>query len=163
MSKETGLTGGKETAASIVLTEHVSLTSKYGFHYPTPRDLVLVYRQKPLDKPVLTVEHYCKWYTLYLVMPDGTVKSVHDDFRDEYDDAVEHWGSTHMCDHCYHPDFIPVLAHHLGAYVDSEAHEMIAGRWVIEATEKYQPSGYGFDDKAELDDWIARTQGRNAT
>lgn len=87
----------------------------------------MLYDGPLLPHPVLTVERYCKWYDLYLVLPDGTVRGVgaypYDDF------AV---GETAMGDHCWNPAVVQRVAAHERWIVDDLSMELIAGRWVIE-------------------------------
>lgn len=128
---------------------------EYQHRYDSNRGLPLMWRRKPLDKPVLTVEHYCKWYDLFLVMPDGTVKSVFKDERDAWDKAEDKWGGITMADHNFHPEFIPVLAHYLGACIDPEAHEVISGRWndeIAQTTSLWYSTGFSSEEK--LDEYI---------
>jgi hypothetical protein len=67
---------------------------------------------------VLTVENYLKWYSLYLVEPDGSVRVI--EFPDEF------------CDHVPYPASVQKLANDNGWFMCSESMEMIVGRFVLE-------------------------------
>lgn len=87
------------------------------------------------DKPILTVENYCKWYSIQVLMPDGEVKELCHDIITE----VEHLLPTGCgaVDHNYHPQLLEILSIYLDMHYSNEAVEMITGRYVIEVNEKY--------------------------
>jgi hypothetical protein len=92
--------------------------------FQSPRGIPLV-AQAPGRIGVLTVENYLKWYTLYLIQPDGSVEPV--PFPEE--------GHT---DHVPHPDAVAALAEEKGWIVCSESMEMIIGRYMQEV-QHYEP------------------------
>lgn len=98
--------------------------------YYSDRDHPLLWVAQPLDKPVLTLENYTKWYSQYLVMPDGTVKQVDVGVIDEVMDKdpsalyVDHWPS---------PRLLYRMAQHLDCFIDERAIEVALGRWIKEA------------------------------
>lgn len=110
---------------------------KYSYAYLSDRELPLVWRRAPDTKrPILTVEQYCKWYNLYLILPSGEVKKILST-GDAWSDADEVFPHIAVMDHCFHPDFIPILAKYLGARIDREAHELIMGRWASEISNDF--------------------------
>lgn len=98
--------------------------------YETKRGLPLLYvGQPPEDKPILALENYDKWYTPYLVLPNGAVVEVEADamslVMDTYPDAL--W-----VDHLFSPRYLYRLANQLGAILDERSLEVAAGRWALE-------------------------------
>lgn len=93
----------------------------------------------PCDIPLLTVENYCKWYNLYVILPNGRVE--HLEAAKERREAVEwvtgrihaKYGESAISDHTYNPRFYVWVAEHLGYAWDSEALEIIIGRWELES------------------------------
>ena len=71
------------------------------------------------DRPILTVEKHCKWYTLQLLHPDGRVEPV------LYDDEDS-------LNHVPFPAPVIKLAEQNRWDLDWEALEMIVGRWLLE-------------------------------
>lgn len=104
--------------------------------YFSPRDHLLVWtelanQQELRQMPVLTVENYCKWYELFVVNVDGSIKSI--DFG-QLDDGE----GTPYCDHAPNPVKVMYLAKRLGLHLDEQAFEMIIGRWEMEYHGCYQ-------------------------
>jgi len=94
--------------------------------YVSPlRSIPLVYTQPPSDVPVLTVENYVKWYTLFLVHPTGRVEQI--PFPEE-----SPVGSAY-CDHVPNPLACQKLAADNGWVWDENSLDMIWGRWRREA------------------------------
>lgn len=103
--------------------------------YYSDRGYVLVYHMEPRDKPVLTVEQYCKWYTPYLVMMDGSVRAADIHNLELYVNDGSAWGgSTHV----WNPDAIAALADEEVWYVCDASFEMIIGRWMREYMEQFK-------------------------
>ena len=109
-----------------------NIVSEYNQSLPDPgfvvylsnRGMPLVFNRK-LDEshtlPTLTVENYMKWYDLYLVMPDGTVKAL---------DLEEYLGlGFDMGDHCWKPAHVARYAAMKGYDICSNSFEMLIGRW----------------------------------
>jgi len=93
------------------------------------RSIPLVYQlNKKIDQPVLTVENYCKWYELYLIGVDGSIKKIEFDELQEY--APENQSA--YCDHVPNPHAVTKYAVKLGYHLDEQSYEMIVGRWMIE-------------------------------
>ena len=89
--------------------------------YFSDRGIPLVFN-RVLDStgtPVLTVENYLKWYTLYLINPDASVVSIC--FPD-----------NGYCDHVPYPSAVEILAEENGWYLCEESMAMIVGRYYME-------------------------------
>jgi hypothetical protein len=101
-------------------------------HYTTERGHHLLFMGQPLDKPVLTLENYGKWYEMHVIQPDGTVAAVDvkvlSETMDIYSDAL--W-----IDHLFSPRLIYRVAQQMDYYVDERALEVALGRWVMEGHE----------------------------
>lgn len=66
--------------------------------------------QEPLDVPVVTVENYEKWYSLYVLFPDGRVETVPGETILDVDSG----GNCLWIDHCFHPRLLLLVAKHYG-------------------------------------------------
>jgi hypothetical protein len=107
--------------------------------YISPYGNPLVYTGEPGERPILTCENYCKWYALFAVLPDGTIDRV--DFPgqdDRFPDSEITPGVSGFCDHVPNPDEVLRMAEKLGWDVDTQAHEMIVGRWAIEYLDQFK-------------------------
>lgn len=107
--------------------------------YLSKRNIPLLYIGKPVSVPVLTLENYTKWYSIYLVMPDGTVDTINSDVILEI--VSQYQSREYPClwvDHLYHPLLLQKLAEKLNAELDERAQEVAAGRWYYESN---QPLG----------------------
>lgn len=93
------------------------------------RGIPLVYMGGLTQKPVLTVENYCKWYGFYLVHQDGTVTSVDED---AYHKAMHADPEAVSGDHVYSPRMMRIIADQLGAHLCNQSLEMVVGRWMLE-------------------------------
>lgn len=100
--------------------------------YLSERGIPLVYIDPPRDKPVLTVENYCKWYGFHLVHPDGSVTSLS---SDDYYEIQSHDPSAISGDHLYSPRLYYRIVAALNLRRCSETIDMITGRWVREFDE----------------------------
>ena len=99
------------------------------YTYLSWRNLPLLYVAEPLDKPVLTMENYTKWYRVQLVMPDGLVIDVPTGKIEEANDKLDLQG---WVDHLFHPKLLIQLAKDLDAWIDERAIEVAGGRWMRE-------------------------------
>jgi len=104
--------------------------------YYSSRGIPLVYHGQPCDHAVLTVENYLKWYTYYLVMPNGTVEDLDTGGRAKILERFEHEveaslpsGEGLYGDHIMHPKFMWAVASKLDYYLCLESYEMVIGRW----------------------------------
>jgi hypothetical protein len=90
--------------------------------YLSDRSIPLVFNGEMHEShpAVVTVENYLKWYSLFLVKPDGSVEKI------AYD------GSIQWADHVPNPSDIETYAEKNGYDIDREAMDMIVGRWVTE-------------------------------
>jgi len=83
---------------------------------------------EPQSETIITVELYCKWYSLYLLHPDG--RCVVQPFPDEkYAPA----GESAFVDHVPNPKAVENYAKVRGLEVGGLALELITGRWYLEA------------------------------
>ena len=103
--------------------------------YFSNRGLPLVYYGPFPQQPLITVENYMKWYSIYLVTPEGTVKVV--EFMTVEDDLLDVSFSTKRSisivgDHCINPDAVEAWAQKKGYEVDGNSLEMMIGRWETE-------------------------------
>jgi len=80
----------------------------------------------------LTVEHYDKWYSFFILRKDGTVEKVSPDVIDNVLTKGERY-----IDHTPHPMFMVVLAKTLNVQLPALVLEVVAGRWAIEQTDVY--------------------------
>jgi hypothetical protein len=102
-------------------------------HFMSPRGLPLVYsipdNGYPQECPVLTVENYCKWYSLFLVHPDGRVEAVDYDRLEPIAAALD---ASAYVDHVPNPACLEPLCDANGWILCTESREMAVGRWQIE-------------------------------
>jgi len=94
-----------------------------GTAYFSERGIPLVYWGQPPNKPTITVENYMKWYTLYVIKPNGEVTQLNTHDYD-FDGG---WG-----DHIPHPQLVLDVAKKLDMEVDDNALDMVAGRYARE-------------------------------
>lgn len=92
------------------------------------RGHLLVFGSRGADPPVVTVENYCKWYALQVVMPDGSI--AEHDFG-----QLEPYNTSYVADHCPNPVAVVRWALAKGFEVHDESLEMILGRWLLESGE----------------------------
>ncbi len=97
------------------------------------RGIMLTYHLRdgglPQDRPVLTVENYCKWYYLHLVHPDGHVTEVGYDEVEQH--TAESEGSAYV-DHVPNPAGVERLCEARCWVLHEQSHEMMIGRWQLE-------------------------------
>ena len=89
-------------------------------NYYSPRGEQLVFIGEPMDVPIITVENYTKWYTLFTIQPDGKVEPL----------IIDGW-----IDHNPIPVEVYKYAQQANMFVDEQSMEMIIGRFV---QEKYE-------------------------
>ncbi len=94
--------------------------------YYSDRGNRLAYTGTPGDSPVLTCELYIKWYALYLVEPDKTVRQVPLELR-ELEQYAE--GESVVGDHCWNPYVIQRLADAKDWIIDDLSFDLLVGRW----------------------------------
>lgn len=106
-------------------------------HFYSERGMPLVYWVKRPEYcytvPVLTVENYCKWYNLYLVMPNGRVQQINFTQLDDVCTTAE----SPWCDHVPNPVVVERLAEASGWHLCSESIDMIRGRWAAEVLNQW--------------------------
>jgi hypothetical protein len=94
--------------------------------YNSERGFPLLWTGKS-DVPVITLENCEKWYSIYLVHPDGTVEKVPVGIIQGILDTTDGlW-----VDHFYHPHLLLLLAKHYAGETHSVALEVAAGRWLM--------------------------------
>lgn len=91
--------------------------------YTTNRGHQLVHT-KHMEIPVLTCELYPKWYSLYLIMPNGEVLEADLGGLDAF---AEH---SAVGDHCWSPAALQGFADARDWWIDEVALDLIMGRWV---------------------------------
>lgn len=92
------------------------------------RGHALMFSARSADPPVVTVENYCKWYALQVVMPSGDIT--------EYDfGQLEPYATHYVSDHVPSPLAVVRWARATGFEVHSESLEMMLGRWLLESGE----------------------------
>lgn len=105
--------------------------------YFSDRDMPLVYCWSNPETPVITVENYCKWYTIHVVMPDGSVECPDLPYGD---------GDLWWHDHVPSPDFckhaaealVALSSKYANAHWDTQSLEMVMGRYYREVDEKME-------------------------
>lgn len=108
--------------------ENNNLAPQSECSYFSARNLQLLYVGKPVSVPVITLENYTKWYSVHVVMPDGSVKVASvSDIPTEMLPPFAIWS-----DHCIHPYALELLAKIHGGEVDERAQEVAIGRWILE-------------------------------
>jgi len=115
--------------------------------YFSKRNIPLLYIGKPVDKPIITLENYTKWYNVYAVMPDGSVSVV--DAADVIEVASQYRSKENpglLIDHLYHPLLLEKLAEKLGMELDERAQEVAAGRWHYESDIQLNNINHSNDD-----------------
>lgn len=101
------------------------------------REIPLVYILGFADKPVITVENYPKWYGLYLVMPNRTIKKWEDiPFQDD-NEFVGKSNESAYCDHAFNPKYVQFLAEKYDYILCDQSLEILIGRWEMEYKENY--------------------------
>jgi hypothetical protein len=93
----------------------------------------LVYQGEPWTSPIITVENYLKWYTLYLIMPDGEIRPFLYTglILPPESSKFGSLGSTFI-DHVPNPAAVVYTAEKNKMFVDPLSFEAIVGRWFIE-------------------------------
>lgn len=95
---------------------------------------MLVYQgYPPAGWKILTVENYCKWYSLYAVHSTGLIEEVSFDRLEPLAGDFE----TAVGDHVPNPAVVTRFANLEGYDLDPQAFEMIIGRWEIEHNNRY--------------------------
>ena len=107
--------------------------------YKSDRDLPLIYQDTQRNTPIITVENYCKWYTLYVVNPDDTVEHLCFPGHDNPNDEPE--GEMGFRDHVPNPKAVCKMAKRLNYDVDEISLEVITGRWHTEVL-NYDPTDF---------------------
>lgn len=106
----------------------------------TRRGHELAYSNRYLDThpPVVCVEFYSKWYSVYIVFPDRA--------NNDRPGAIVEYAYPHDCpdgespflDHVPNPKAIAKFAQEHGCLIDPLSWELMVGRWEIEYHNRYQ-------------------------
>lgn len=114
----------------------------------SPNGHLLAWVRPPLDKPIITVELYTKWYGLQILYPDGVVEDIGFPQRgfepitdseiltesDHYYEPTE----GDVGDHVVNPKTVILYAHLTDRYIDELALNLIAGRWATELKDEFR-------------------------
>ena len=95
-------------------------------NYYSDRGNRLTYTGAPGASPVLTCELYTKWYGLYLVEPDGSVRMAPIELH-ELEEHAE--GESVVGDHCWNPSVILRLCADKNWRIDDLSFDLLVGRW----------------------------------
>jgi hypothetical protein len=101
--------------------------------YLSQRELPLVYWSDPIEgRTILTVENYCKWYGFDLVHSDGRVERI------GFGELEKFSGDEIPCsDHVPNPKAVKAMCEAKDWFLDTQAEEMMIGRWEIEVKRTY--------------------------
>lgn len=72
-------------------------------------------------KPILTMENYEKWYSMYIIYPNGIVEKV----PPSLEDTCDTW-----YDHAVYPEYFHGTAKRLGCTYDNRTFAMVCERFV---------------------------------
>jgi len=111
--------------------------------YESKRGIMLL-SQSPSDKPILTAENYTKWYDLFVLFPDGSVKGLNDLGIDLFEVEGMVCGCPHRDDN-FHPEIWRRLCNEKDWYICDMAMEVAAGRWALEYHEQFDEAQYFTD------------------
>ena len=92
--------------------------------YLSERNIPLIFIRKAGDEmtvPILTAELSSKWYTLYLIHPNGSVETIDPNIEDD---------DVRYVDNVWHPDDIVKFCEKRGYILDELFYEMLLGRWI---------------------------------
>ena len=104
-------------------------------NYYSPRGKQLVFIGEPMYVPIITVENYTKWYTLFTIQPDGKVEQL----------IIDGW-----IDHNPIPVEVYKYAEQNNMFVDEQSMEMIIGRFVQEKYESVTKETIYLEDSNNL-------------
>jgi hypothetical protein len=95
-------------------------------NYTSKRGLPLVYYGQPPEVTTVTVENYCKWYTIALVHPDGAVEEV------PFPEDLWIEGESPFVDHVPNPRYVAKWARAKGYAIDEVSMDLMVGRWELD-------------------------------
>lgn len=94
--------------------------------WQSTRGIPLVYTGDPSPyRPILTIENYPKWYTLFAITTESEVKEV-------TFDEISFGDEPTFTDHCFNPAAVDALVREKNYEIDETSFELIVGRWMIE-------------------------------
>lgn len=91
------------------------------------RNLPLLCQDIDIEDSIVTVENYCKWYDLQVVLPTGEIQ------RHGFDELEGFTESSAYVDHVPNPAAVVRWAASHNYRVDQRSLEMMLGRWLLEA------------------------------
>ena len=101
--------------------------------FKSERGIPLICQGKDNNKPVVTVENYCKWYQIFVIYPDSTVVPADWPTLNKINKSSD----KHLIgDHIFHPELLEKFADHIGGYVHDVSLEAVTGRWMFEYHDK---------------------------
>ena len=130
------------TVSTVLPNGEDMVISKTG-PYESKRGIMLLC-QTPSDKPILTAENYTKWYDLFVLFPDGSVKGLNDLGIDLFEVEGMVCGCPHRDDN-FHPEIWRRLCKEQDWYICEMAMEVAAGRWAVEYHEQFDEAQYFTD------------------
>ncbi|AMO35323.1 hypothetical protein [Lysinibacillus sphaericus] len=77
--------------------------------------------ENELMKPLLTMENYEKWYSMYIIYPDGKVEK----FSSSTKENCDTW-----YDHAVYPSYFHLIAKRLGCTYDNRTFALVCERFV---------------------------------
>lgn len=100
--------------------------------FRSERDIALI-TQEVEEKSVLTVENYVKWYTLYIIYPNGEVEEIDNLLKENKDNPLLEKVSDILndgwYDHCIKPDTFKKIAEVLHLTYDTATIETVERRY----------------------------------
>lgn len=102
--------------------------------YVSSRGIPLLCQTPWEHGPIITAENHNKWYSLFVLHPDGSVSTVDvkDIIRLEEKDNMNLY-----IEHNFNPKLLYLLAAELKGEVDWLTNEVVTGRWVHEVEDKH--------------------------
>ena len=115
------------------------MINQVNIHFQSERGFPLIHwrcrgqhRYTHLDSPIITVENYCKWYTLYGVTWDDKVFPITYDYLEEVMPVPKPGfsGDFPWHDHLPNPKAVELFADKKGWLVDDTSLDLIEYRWL---------------------------------
>lgn len=99
--------------------------------HKSPRGFILSWIGE-VKSPILTVEIYMKWYSLFLINPDNIIEEISFPY---YDDLPNN--EPNYMDHVPNPVAVEKLCKEKNWELDDVTKELLVGRWEIDYKENY--------------------------
>jgi len=91
--------------------------------------------------PILTLENYEKWYSMYIIYPNGKVEQVSPSLDDTYDTWMGH---------AVYPSYFHLVAKRLGCTYDNRTFALVCERFVEDVLEGNWTSLHQYLPKEEI-------------